>query len=83
MKTQMIHTRINSELKDKAHKIFNALGLSPAEAVRLFYSQVIRTRGLPFEMRIPNEETKMSIAQAEAGNLTPISLQELKDICDA
>jgi DNA-damage-inducible protein J len=57
MMNDRISTRIDPELKQNAAAIFAQLGLSEAEAIRIFYAQVTHHNGLPFEVKIPNEET--------------------------
>ena len=52
-----ITTRIDTRLKKKAVKVFDRLGLSEAEAIRLFYAQVELHQGIPFPIHIPNAET--------------------------
>ncbi len=66
-KTERIRVRMKSELKQEAERIFSALGLTPTEATTLFYRQVVSCRGLPFGVKIPNEETLEAIRQANAG----------------
>lgn len=66
-KTEMIRVRMKPELKREAEKVFATLGLSPAEAITLFYKQVALHRGLHFMVKIPNEETLEAIRQLEAG----------------
>ncbi len=55
------------ELKQEAEKVFAALGLSPTEAITLFYKQVTFYQGLPFAVKIPREETLEAIRQARSG----------------
>ena len=52
-----INTRIDSALKKKALKVFERLGLSEAEAIRLFYAQVNLHQGIPFPVKVPNAVT--------------------------
>lgn len=66
-KTEMIRARVEPELKQEAEKIFSALGLSPTEAITLFYKQVTFYHGLPFTVKIPREETLEAIRQAHSG----------------
>ena len=63
-KTEMIRARFEPELKREAEDLFSALGLSATEAITLFYRQVTLHRGLPFEVRIPNQETVEALEQA-------------------
>ena len=42
----------------QAESILHRLGLSPTEAIRIFYTQITLKKGLPFEVFIPNETTR-------------------------
>ena len=64
-KVATINTRIEPELKIAAESILHKVGLTSAEAVRLFYKQVCLHKGLPFEIKIPNKETLKAIRQAD------------------
>ena len=66
-KTEFIRARVEPELKYQAEEILSKLGLSPTDAITLFYVQVILHGGLPFAVRIPNTETKVAMRQAETG----------------
>ncbi len=66
-KTEMIRARVEPELKCQAEEVFSELGLSPTEAITLFYTQVTLHRGLPFAVRVPNDETIEALRQARAG----------------
>ncbi len=66
-KSETIRARVETELKTEAEAIFAECGLNASEAIRLFYRHVILHRGLPFEVRIPNAETRQAMAEAEAG----------------
>ncbi|MBG7608743.1 MAG: type II toxin-antitoxin system RelB/DinJ family antitoxin [Verrucomicrobia bacterium] len=57
MKTAVVHSRIQPEIKQQAEEILHRLGLSPTEAIRMFYTQITLRNGLPFEVSIPNAET--------------------------
>lgn len=66
-KTEMIRARMEPEIKHDAEAVFKALGLSPTEAITLFYRQVSLHNGLPFMVRIPNAESREAMRQAIAG----------------
>ena len=63
-KTKMIRVRVEPAIKSQAEEIFSELGLSPTEAITLFYTQVALYRGLPFSVGIPNAETIEALRQA-------------------
>ncbi len=69
-KTAIVRARLEPMLKKKAEKIFEIVGLTESEAVRLFYKNVVLTRGLPFTLSIPNQETKLAIEDARSGELS-------------
>jgi len=56
-KSSRVEARMDSDLKQAAEAIFSQLGVSPSEAIRIFYKQVALCQGFPFDMRIPNAET--------------------------
>lgn len=63
-KTAVISARIDPNLKHDAEKVFRELGLTATQAITLFYKQVELERGLPFAVRMPNEETTEALEQA-------------------
>lgn len=63
-KTAIVRARIEPEIKEDAERILEECGLSPSEAVELFYLQVILPRGLPLNY---NEETRAALMQSEQG----------------
>jgi DNA-damage-inducible protein J len=63
-KTATVNTRIDPLLKEKAELILNKVGLSAAEAVRLFYTQICLHKGLPFQAKIPNKVTLQAMKDA-------------------
>ena len=66
-KTATIQARINPDLKKKAQKILNTLNLSMSEAISLYLTQVTLHRGIPFEIRIPNDLTLKTLEKTERG----------------
>ncbi len=64
-KVATISARIEPKLKFKAETILDKVGLSPAEAMRLFYKQICLRKGLPFEVKIPNQVTLKALKDAD------------------
>lgn len=79
-KEATINARIEPALKAKAEHILHQVGLSSAEAVRLFYKQICLHHGLPFDVSIPNEITQK--AMKEARNRKTHRAKTVKDIFD-
>jgi DNA-damage-inducible protein J len=66
-KTEMIHARVEPKLKRNVEKIFDKLGITATEAIRMFYRQVELRKGLPFAVRIPNAVTAETLRKSAAG----------------
>jgi DNA-damage-inducible protein J len=66
-KSDSIHARIKPELKEEAEAILKVLGLNASQAITLFYQQIRLTRGLPFVVRMPNETTRQTLDDTDAG----------------
>lgn len=64
-KAATINTRIEPKLKSQAEAILHKVGLTSAEAVRLFYMQVCLQKGLPFAVRVPNKTTLKAMKDAD------------------
>ena len=77
-KTAMIRARTEPELKEEVNTIFKTLGLNETQAINLFYHHVKMSRGLPFEVRIPNKTTVRTFNKTDAGK----DLVECKDADD-
>lgn len=70
--------KLDKEIKENAKKIFKELGLTMGEAVNIFLKQVTLHKGLPFEVKIPNEDTKKAINDARKGiNMQSTSLEDM------
>ena len=66
-KSASIHARIQPELKEEAEALLKELGLNATQAITLFYQQIRLTRGLPFVIRMPNETTRQTLDDTDAG----------------
>ncbi len=66
-KTSTIRARIEPDLKGRAEEIFRKLGLTTTQAITLFYKQVELRNGLPFDVAIPNEITRRTFSDTDAG----------------
>jgi len=70
-KSDRINTRIDVGLKKRAVKIFDRLGLTEAEAIRLFYAQVELHQGIPFPVTVPNAATIAALEEANKPEKLP------------
>ena len=82
MVAQKIRTNVylDSDMKEQAKNIFKKYGVSLSDAINMFLTQSVIERGLPFEMKIPNDETIQAIQDARNGiNFDTMTLQELEE----
>lgn len=68
-KTENINVRIEPELKEKSEKTLNYLGLTMAEAIKIFLRQVTLTESIPFKIEIPKYNKETIEAMKEAKNI--------------
>ena len=70
--------KLDKEVKDQAKLIFKELGMTMGEAVNIFLTQVTLQKGLPFDVKIPNDKTKKAIEEARKGiNMEVTSIEEI------
>ena len=62
-----IQTRIDPKIKKQAKKILDTLGLTMSEAIGAYLRQIVLRKGIPFELKIPNENTIQAIEQLDTG----------------
>ncbi len=62
-----IRVRMDSETKRKASAALDKMGLSLSDAVRLFLVRVGEEERIPFDVEIPNAETRMAMKELEEG----------------
>jgi DNA-damage-inducible protein J len=66
-KSATIRARVEPDLKREAENIFKTMGLTATEAITMFYNMVRLKKGIPFDVRIPNEETQQVIRDSRKG----------------
>lgn len=66
VKEAVVSARVDPELKTNVEQVFKALGLTTTQAITLFFKQVEFWNGLPFEVKIPNQDTVQALEDARA-----------------
>jgi DNA-damage-inducible protein J len=66
-KNAYINARVDKELKAKAEKVLSRVGVSTSDAITMLLHQIVLRKGLPFDVRVPNEETVAAMAELDAG----------------
>lgn len=66
-----LSVRLDEQLMSEVHGIFANLGMTAGDALTVIYNQVRMHKGLPFEVKIPNDETIQAMRDSESlENLT-------------
>ena len=66
-KNAYINARVDKDLKAKAEKVLRRVGVSTTEVVTMLLHQIVLRKGVPFDVRIPNEETRQAMAALDRG----------------
>jgi DNA-damage-inducible protein J len=66
-KDAYINVRIDRRLKTQAEKVLRAVGVSMSDVVTMLLRQVVLTKGVPFDVRLPNRETLEAMAELDSG----------------
>ena len=63
----IVRARIDSDTKASASAALAAMGLSVSDAIRMLLRRVADEKRLPFDVTVPNAESRAAIAELEAG----------------
>lgn len=70
--------RIEESTFNEAKAILAGLGMNFTDAVNIFVSMVVQTKGLPFEVKLPNAETLQAMKEADSGETLPVDLEAMR-----
>ncbi len=65
MSSTMVHVRIDETIKQQASETLQAMGLSLSDAVRVFLTRVVADKQIPFDLRVPNNDTVAAMKEAD------------------
>jgi DNA-damage-inducible protein J len=64
--SKMLHVRVDDDIKNQADETLKAMGLSMSEAIRLFLHRVVVDQALPFAIKVPSNQTRQAMKEADA-----------------
>jgi DNA-damage-inducible protein J len=73
-KTGYITARVEPKLKARAGRVLAKMGVSTTDAITMFLTQIVLNDALPFDVRVPNAETRKAIDELE----NPVKRAKLK-----
>ncbi len=66
---ETVRARLDPELKASASAVLSEMGLTVSDAIRLLLVRVVAEKALPFDIRVPNAETRKAMAAVEEGKV--------------
>lgn len=78
MKTQTT-IRVDRENYAQAKEILKYLGLSYSQAINIFNSMIVSKKGIPFELKIPNDVTLHAMNEAKELDGEFVTLEDLRE----
>jgi len=64
-RSAVVHARIDQATKTATEKVLDTLGMTPTEAIRLFYRQIAIRKSFPLELHVPNKLTASVLAKSD------------------
>lgn len=61
----VVHARIDRETKTATEAVLETLGMTPTEAIRLFYRQIALRKSFPLELHVPNKLTASVLTKSD------------------
>ncbi len=78
MEDAIIRSRIDKHVKDDANRLFNSLGITMSEAIRLFLCQAVSKKAIPFKIAEPNRKTRKAIEDSTNRKTEETTKDELR-----
>ena len=63
----VVRARIDVPVKEEAAAVLGKMGLSVSDAIRMLMIRIAKEKALPFEVKVPNEETRAPMRELENG----------------
>jgi len=83
MSTVQTSLRLDENQFREAKEILSQLGMNFTEAVNIFTNMVVLNRGLPFHVKLPNQETENTLREIRGGDgVEEITLDQLHQEAD-
>ena len=56
MKSEVVHARVQSNVKEESEKVLSVIGITLSQAIDLFLRQVILKKGIPYKLDSEEKE---------------------------
>ena len=79
MKESILEIKMDSDLKKQAEELYEQMGTTFAEAIRIFAKQSVREKAMPFTMHLTVLEEKRILGIANGKYFIPDDIDECND----
>lgn len=80
--TSMLHIRVDDSIRVEAAQALDAMGLTMADAVRLFLHRVVAEQAFPLELKVPNARTRAAMEESRAMMARAMRFQSAQEMFD-
>jgi DNA-damage-inducible protein J len=63
----VVRARIDGQVKQEATEVLDKMGLSVSDAIRMLMVRIAKEKALPFDVKVPNEETRAAMRELGDG----------------
>jgi DNA-damage-inducible protein J len=68
----VVRARIDEKTKKRATVVLKSMGLTPSIAFRLMMTRIATEKEMPFDLRVPNDETVEAMKAGLRGEVTKV-----------
>jgi DNA-damage-inducible protein J len=84
--TAFVRARVDEQIRNEAAAVLDDMGLTVSDVIRITLTKVAKEGALPFELKVPNAETRAAMIEARelarTRRTTHPSADELFDALD-
>lgn len=79
LKESILEVKMDSDLKEQAEKLYEQMGTTFAETIRIFAKQSVREKAMPFTMHLAVSEEKRTLGIASGKYSIPDDIDGCND----
>lgn len=72
----VVRARIDRATKQEATELFQKMGITVSDAIRMMLVQAVAEKALPFDVKVPNAETVAALRDSRNGEVTRVTSVE-------
>ena len=69
----VVRARIDRATKQEATELFQKMGITVSDAIRMMLVQAVAEKALPFDVKVPNAETVAALRDSRNGEVTRVT----------